>query len=122
MTNLELKQLRQLLFLSQAEAAKEIGQVEPRAWQRWEKGDRSIPSDVVDQIQMLSLTRCELLSIEPDLTHYNYQYFDTIEEYFEVSGSKSIIKWRLAQSVSAALLSERFAELWKEEEAIQDGI
>lgn len=111
MTHFELKQLRQLLFLSQAEAALEIGNVEARAWQRWEKGDRAIPDDVVEKIQMLSLTRHKLLSIEPDFNHYNYQYFDTKEAYFNASGSVSIIKWRLAQSVAASLLSERLADI-----------
>lgn len=120
MTNFELKQLRQLLFLSQPEAAEHIGKVEARAWQRWEKGDRAVPLDVAEQMQMLSLTRQELLDSLPDFEHYNYKYFDTIEEYATESGIKSVIKWRLSQSVAAQLFSEKSARIWRAEETIRN--
>lgn len=120
MTNLELKQLRQLLFLSQPEAAEHIAKAETRTWQRWEKGDRSIPSDIVEQMQMLALTRTELLSVEPDLSHYNYQYFDSLDEYEKVSGVRSIIKWRLSQSIAASLLAEATADSWRQSEIINN--
>ncbi|MTC46729.1 DUF1870 family protein [Providencia sp. wls1922] len=120
MNNFELKQLRQLLFLSQAEAAKYIGDVEPRSWQRWEKGTSPIPTDVISQMQMLSLTRQDLLDSLPDFDHYNYKYFDTIEEYAAESGVKSVVKWRLSQSVAAQLFSEKSARIWRAEEIIRD--
>ncbi|WP_369427036.1 DUF1870 family protein [Providencia sp. PROV236] len=120
MTNLELKQLRQLLFLSQSEAAEHIAKAETRTWQRWEKGDRSIPSDIVEQMQMLALTRTELLSVEPDLSHYNYQYFDSLDEYGKASGVRSVIKWRLSQSIAASLLAEATADNWRQSEIIND--
>lgn len=118
MTNFELKQLRQLFFLSQPEAAEHIGKVEARAWQRWEKGDRAVPLDVAEQMQMLSLTRQDLLDSLPDFDHYNYKYFDTIEEYAIASGIRSVIKWRLSQSVAAQLFSEKSARIWRAEETI----
>lgn len=119
MNNFELKQLRQLLFLSQAEAAKYIGDVEPRSWQRWEKGTSPIPTDVISQMQMLSLTRQDLLDSLPDFDHYNYKYFDTLEEYATESGINSIVKWRLSQSVAAQLFSEKSARIWRAEEMIR---
>ncbi len=120
MTNLELKQLRQLLFLSQSEAAEHIAQVETRTWQRWEKGDRAIPLGVAQQMQMLALTRQNLLSVSPDFSHYNYQYFDSIDEYAQESGVHSVIKWRLSQSVAAQLFSEKSARIWRAEEIISN--
>lgn len=120
MTNLELKQLRQLLFLSQSEAAEHIAQVETRTWQRWEKGDRAIPLGITQQMQMLALTRYELLSVEPDFSHYNYQYFDSIDEYAQISGVRSVINWRLSQSVAAQLFSEKSASIWHTEEIIRN--
>ncbi|EEG86165.1 hypothetical protein PROPEN_01998 [Proteus penneri ATCC 35198] len=120
MTNLELRQLRQLLFLSPSEASSEIGRVETRTWQRWEKGDRAIPYDVIQQMQMLSLTRLELLSVEADHSHYIYQYFDSLDEYVKAGGTHSVIKWRLSQSISAQLLSEKMAEIWQDEEIIKN--
>lgn len=120
MTNLELKQLRQLLFLSPSEASSEIGRVETRTWQRWEKGDRAIPLDVIEQMQMLALTRLELLSVDTDHSHYMYQYFDSIDDYVKAGGAHSVIKWRLSQSISAQLLSEKMAEIWRDEEIIKN--
>ncbi|SFC49197.1 DUF1870 family protein [Pragia fontium] len=120
MNNFELKQLRKLLFLSPSEAAEEIGNVETRTWQRWEKGERAIPLDVISKIQMLALTRQERLSVEPDSNDYNYQYIELFDDFINVSGVKSIVKWRLAQSVAAQLLLERESEAWRMEEIIQD--
>lgn len=120
MTNFELKQLRQLFFLTQPEAAEHIGRVEVRAWQRWEKGDRDVPLDVAEQMQMLSLTRQELLDSLPDFEHYNYKYFDTIDGYAAESGVRSVIKWRLSQSVAAQLFSEKSARIWRAEEVIRN--
>lgn len=120
MTHSELKQLRQLLFLSQAEAAEHVGKVEPRSWQRWEKGTSPIPTDVISQMQMLSLTRQELIESLPDFEHYNYKYFETIEDYAAESGVRSIVRWRLSQSVSAQLFSEKSARIWRAEEAIRN--
>jgi len=118
MTNNELKQLRRLLFLEVSEAAQLIGECEPRTWQRWEKGDRSIPNDVSRVIQMLALTRLERLQIEFDKADPNYCYFDSFYEYKTAGGTGNELKWRLAQSVATALLCESEADKWREEETI----
>lgn len=118
MTNYELKQLRKLLFIEVAEAAEFLGQCEPRTWQRWEKGDRNIPTDVEQTIQMLALTHWERLTIEHDESDCNYRYFDTFEEYKSTGGTGNVLMWRLAQSVATVLLCRQEAEKWHNEEII----
>ncbi|HIF9538211.1 DUF1870 family protein [Photobacterium damselae subsp. damselae] len=118
MTNIELKQLRRLLFLEVTEAAKMIGKCESRTWQRWEKGDRAIPTDVSKVIQMLALTRLDRLQVEHDEADPNYRYFDTFEGYKASGGAGNELKWRLAQSVATALLCKVEADKWREEETI----
>jgi hypothetical protein len=117
MNNNEIKQLRTLLFLDVTEAAKYIGNCEPRTWQRWEKGDRAIPGDVQQTMQMLALTRLDMLQVQYSKTDPMYQYFADYDEFYNKTGA-SLIKWRLAQSVAAALLCEREAEKWRVEETI----
>ncbi|WP_318493445.1 Aca2/YdiL-like domain-containing protein [Photobacterium leiognathi] len=118
MTNNELKQLRRLLFLDVSEAAALIAGCESRTWQRWEKGDRAIPSDVIRTIKMLSLMRVERLQVEFDETDPNYRYFDTFGEYKAAGGAGNEIRWRLAQSVASTLLCELKADEWRDEETI----
>lgn len=118
MTNHELKQLRRLLFLNVSDAASLIGNCEPRTWQRWEKGDRTIPNDVIREIQMLALTRLEQLQVEFDESDPNYRYFETFDEYKAAGGAGNELKWRLAQSVASTLLCESEAEKWRKEETI----
>ncbi|GGB52880.1 hypothetical protein GCM10011607_11720 [Shewanella inventionis] len=118
MTNNELKQLRRLLFLEVNEAAKLIGECEPRTWQRWEKGDRAIPLDVSRAIQMLCLTRLERLQVGFDEADPNYRYFENFEDYKASGGTGNELKWRLAQSVATVFLCETEADKWREEETV----
>lgn len=117
MNNNELKQLRTLLFLDVTEAAKYIGDCEPRTWQRWEKGDRTVPADVAQKMQKLALTRIDMLQVGYDAAAPMYQYFAEYEDFNAITGA-SVIKWRLAQSVASVLLCEREAEAWRKEEAM----
>lgn len=119
MTNIELKQLRQLLFFSVKEAAEFIGNCEPRSWQRWEDGTRKkIPHDVINTLQMLALKRAEMLKYEFDKINPNYQYFETFKEFKAAGGGGNELFWCLAQSVSSQLVSEQEAEKWRQEETI----
>lgn len=118
MTNHELKQLRRLLFLDVSEAAALVGECEPRTWQRWEKGERAIPGDVIQTMQMMALSRMEYLQVEHDESDPSIRYFETFDEYKAAGGGGNELKWRLAQSVAAALLCESEAEKWREEETI----
>jgi hypothetical protein len=118
MNGTELKQLRRLLFIDISEAAKLIGECEPRTWQRWEKGDRSVPLDVAETIQMLSLTRMEKLQYEYDENNPNYRYFETFDEYKACGGGGNELMWRMAQSLAAQLLCDQQASLWRMQETI----
>lgn len=118
MTNTELKQLRRLLFLEASEAAQLIGDCETRTWQRWEKGDRAIPLDVIQTMQMLALSRAEYLQFEHDENNPSVRYFETFDEYKAAGGGGNELKWRLAQSVASALLCENNANIWREVETI----
>lgn len=118
MTNYELKQLRRLLFLEVNEAARLIGDCEPRTWQRWERGDRSIPTDVIQTMQMLALTRLDRLRFDFNDADPNYRYFETFKDFKSAGGGGNELMWRLAQSVATALLCEREADKWREEETI----
>lgn len=118
MTSAELKQLRRLLFIDVAEAAKYIGSCETRTWQRWEQGSRPIPNDVEQTMQMLCLTRHERLELEPEAGNPNYTYFETYEEYQAANGGGNPLMWRLAQSVAAASLAITNAEQWRDEETV----
>ena len=118
MNNHELRMLRKLFFLEVAEAAKHIGEVEPRTWQRWEDGTRNIPFDVIATMQMLSLTRMDLLAVEFNPDNAAYRYFDSIDEHEKALGARSVINWRMAQSVASQLVMEKQAALWQTEETI----
>lgn len=121
MNGSELKSLRKLFFLEVAEAAKEIGGVEDRTWRRWEDGSRKVPGDVIEVMQQLALTRQELLDFEPSPDDPMYKCFDTLDEHAEALGARSVIKWRMAQSVSAQIFSEEQAAIWRGEEVVSDG-
>lgn len=118
MNSNELRMLRKLFFLEVAEAAKHVGKVEPRTWQRWEDVTRNIPLDVIQTMQMLALTRNDLLAVEFDENNPAYQYFDSIEAHSKALGITSVIKWRMAQSIAAQLSAEKHAALWQTEETI----
>lgn len=119
MTNHELKQLRRLLFIEVNEAASLIGTCEPRTWQRWESGDRSIPTDVIQTMQMLALTRLDRLQFDFNDADPNYRYFETFNAFKSAGGGGNELMWRLAQSVATALLCEREADKWREAETIK---
>lgn len=110
--------LRKLFFLDVKEAAQYVGKVEARTWQRWEDGSRNIPLDVIQDMQMLSLTRSDLLAVEFDETNPAYTYFESIEDHEKALGIKSVIKWRMAQSIAAQLSAEKHAAIWQQEETV----
>ena len=61
MNNHELKMCRKLLFLSEKEAARYIGKVSARTWQRWEGGEYCIPKDVEEKTISLLRIRDSLI-------------------------------------------------------------
>lgn len=62
MTPATLQALRRLLFFSVEEAAVLIGDVSPRSWQYWERGERNIPADVIDTIERLCAWRAQAIA------------------------------------------------------------
>ncbi|SMF80663.1 DUF1870 family protein [Pseudobacteriovorax antillogorgiicola] len=118
MTNLELKQIRKLLFLEVNEAAEIVGKCEPRTWQRWEKGDRKIPLHVIEHMQQLALIRQDLLEVEYEEGDPMYTYFEDFSE-FRKKTKAGPLKWKIAQSVSAQIAAEDNALRWKETEIIE---
>ena len=118
MNNNELRMLRKLFFLEVTEAAKYIGEVEPRTWQRWEDGTRKIPGDVINTMQMICLTRTDLLAVEFESSNAAYIYFDQLEEHEKALGVSSVIKWRVAQSIASQLTMEKYAKIWQQEEMV----
>jgi hypothetical protein len=120
MTSAELKQLRQFLSLSVRDAAIYVAELQghkpERSWQRWEDGTRSVPSYVVMTMQMLALTRIDMLSKDFDPTNPNYNYYPTFEEFKAAGGGGNELKWKIAQSVSSQLICEREAEKFRQEE------
>lgn len=67
MNGLELKAARLIFGLSQAEAAEQIGTVSQRSWAYWEKGERTVPKDVIKSIKELLFRRRQTIKMAEDL-------------------------------------------------------
>ena len=111
MTHTELKMLRKLFFLQAIEAAEHVAGVTKKTWYRWEEGSRNIPRAVQDTMIMLAATRVDLLSSRVDVLDSAYQYVELFEDYPKTFGLSSVIKWRMAQSVAAQIMSEHYATI-----------
>lgn len=113
MTGVELKQLRHFLCMTTREAAIFVGELEgqrpERSWQRWEDGSREIPLYVKQTMQMLALTRIEMLQVEFDAASPQYTYFANFDDYKAAGGAGNELKWKLAQSASLQIVCEREA-------------
>jgi|GEM_PF-5724264 len=124
MTPIELKMLRQLLCLTSAEAGIHIAESNAekpaRFWQRLEDGSRSIKTYIVDVVQQLTLMREERLLVDFNEDDPNYKWFSSLDEFIQAGGPDSVLKWRLAQSVATALAAEKHAQLWRNEELIDE--
>ena len=106
MTNYELQALRKLLFLDVAEAAKEIGEVTTRTWQRWEDGSRKVPQDIAGQMN----DWCQLYSDMLDdkrLNNNDITYHKTLDDFETATGKRNVVVWRLTQAIYSTLLLER---------------
>lgn len=95
------------------EVSEVVGDCDTRSWQRWEKGQRKVPLHITQSMQKLALARLELLKSKGAKTDVNCRYFEEYEEYLEAGGDGNVLKWRIAQSVGAALLCERDAVNWR---------
>ncbi|ELO1828346.1 DUF1870 family protein [Vibrio cholerae] len=105
MNHLQLKQIRQLLFLSTKEAAS-LSSATIRSWQRYEDGTRSFPKEVKSKMIKLIEKRNRLIS-NFDESNPNCRFFETLDAFWEAGGRGDLIDWRIAQSVSAEVLSKK---------------
>ncbi len=112
MNHIELSALRRHLFFTQAEAAKLIGGVNERTWQRWEKGEFEIPEHVAKQLHKLFLWRQNIIDYtldlieekenEIDLDEITLDWYETLDE-FKRKPDYEEIYWRPHQSACAEL-------------------
>lgn len=103
MTGLELKLSRELLGLSQYEAAEHIGKVHQRTWAFWETGRTPVKADVAEFMQNLLNRRHEIIkqfsnsqAVE-DAHKVVVVYYDTPEF------CASYLDWRFSQSIARTL-------------------
>jgi len=98
MNNKELQAARKLLFLSVAEAAKHIGKVTPRSWQKWERGENRVPNNVEEKIIMLLQKRLDMISeiAKQGIDKISYLTFNE-----KITENSDLVDCRLSQSVAA---------------------
>lgn len=113
MTNIELKALRQICFLTQAECAEHIGGASRRAWTHWENGAREVPHDVERGMNLLIKRRlAELEFVKRKVVPKPIPWHETFESFQAARGKdKSHLDWRIAQSVAAQCVAEGLSKL-----------
>lgn len=117
MNNHELEALRRLLFFSASEAADLIGQCAHRTWQRWESGDRNVPSRISDDVaalvewrsNALAAMRAQVAQVAskhgmPDCIEI--VWYATLDDWLNSGEERQPIHWRPHQSVLAQISSE----------------
>lgn len=100
MKNFELKIARELLGLTQSEAAQEIGKVSVRSWNYWESGDKNIPIDVQEKVNHLLERRKEIICffLEKEQAKKTVIIYYLTPEYCQ-----GILDWRFSQSLARTL-------------------
>lgn len=117
MTPATLQALRRLLFFSVEEAAAMIGGVSPRSWQFWERGDRTIPDDVIATLQRLCAWRQKAIAAgsvqmakAPIGTELALIWYATLNDWTSMAGREPEL-WRPHCSVVAELAARHGAQL-----------
>lgn len=121
MTPATLQALRRLLFFSVDEAAAMIGGVSPRSWQYWERGERTIPADVVSTVNALCAWRAKAIaSAESTLSERKRKHghdadfvliwYQTLDDWLTLSDREPIL-WRPQCSVVAELAARSGSRL-----------
>lgn len=111
MTGLELKLARELLGLSQYEAAEHIGKVHQRTWAFWETGRSAVKSDVATTIEMLLERRKQIIR-----EFYNHQEEQPANKivlvyYNSPEYCQSYLDWKFSQSLARTLAIDFGVEL-----------
>lgn len=102
MKGLELKCARIVLGLSQDEAAKQIGNVSQRSWAYWESGERTIPQDVIEQMQELMNRRKSIIQQFKELSENKAQIVVIFYESPQDAG-QTLLEMRFNNSLAATL-------------------
>ena len=104
----ELQAIRKLLMLDVTEAAQEIGNVSPRSWQYWESGERTIPSDVEEEMFALVSQRNEAINeiIEAEQDDETQKWYPTFEQFLVDFPNSRKMWWRVHQSVISNFFCE----------------
>lgn len=121
MTPATLQALRRLLFFSVEEAALLIGGVSPRSWQYWERGERSIPSDVIATVRRLCDWRAQAIAAadasirELQARHgpraaVALAWYQTLDDWATLP-AREPLQWRPQCSVVAELAARHGARL-----------
>lgn len=112
LNNSELQAMRKLLMLDVSEAAEWIGNVTPRTWQRWESGDRSIPSDIDMEIYGLIQIRNKMIDeltgwqVENHGELLKMKYYHTFEQFEADHEGANRVTWRIHQAAVSFVFSE----------------
>lgn len=112
----ELQALRKMLMLDVSEAADIIGGVSKRSWQYWESGRSPVPDDVENKMMGLLEQRQYLMSeiearINKEGGTISVPFYVNRAEFAEANPGKSILPWRISQSVAAELYANRLVNL-----------
>lgn len=117
MTPATLQALRRLLFFSVEEAAAMIGGVSPRSWQFWERGDRTIPDDVISTLQYLCVWRQKAIDVgsvqmakAPPGSCLALIWYATLDDWASMAGREPEM-WRPHCSAVAELAARHGAHL-----------
>ncbi|WP_319238662.1 DUF1870 family protein [uncultured Propionivibrio sp.] len=121
MNRTDLQAIRQLLFFTQAEAARHVAStpecpdgVTPDTWQAWEAGTQPIPPHIVERITDLSEWRYGALAATADNVRIQIGeqdgapdsvfviWYDNLDDWLSMPGREPVM-WRLQQSVCAGL-------------------
>lgn len=103
MTGLQLKLARELLGLSQYEAAEHIGKVHQRSWAFWESGRSAVKPDVAQFVKALLNRRKEIIRefVQGEMAKNADQvvvvYYSTPEH------CQSFLDWKFSQSLARTL-------------------
>lgn len=103
MTGLELKVARELLGMSQYEAAEHIGNVHQRSWAFWETGERSIKEDVEKTINFLLERRREIIRQFVNSQDRNKAQKVAVVYYPTPDFCSSYLEWKFSQSLARTL-------------------
>lgn len=121
MTPATLQALRRLLLFSVDEAALLIGDVSPRSWQYWERGERAIPADVIETVQRLCAWREQAIaSAEATLAALQARHgphagaalvwYQTLDDWATLPERDALL-WRPQCSVIAELAARLGAQM-----------